>query len=283
MKKTTSLKKLLLSAVIAVAFLCTTVFAFFFLYLPQTTNHGETIVVPNLIKSHVDELESKVIKRQLRYEINDSAYAEDLPPLTILKQFPEAGSRVKENRKIFLSVNSLTPPSVPVPQLIEGTLKNAQLLIKANDLKIEKWNWVPHIGHNTVRKVYYNGKPIEAGTRIPKGSKLTLDVGDGGRNGLIIMSQIVDNIYGTPFEDSKYLLLGSGLELGKLRNLGDSSNAPGFIYKVSHKRDTVRMGTHIDLWIVPQYDSTKFEEYEQRFMALEFQKNQMDSTANEQD
>ena len=85
------------------------ILGFFYVFLPGITNHGESVTVPDLIGLEYRDLDKFLTKRSLRYEINqDSGFTSDYPPLAVLKQYPEPGAKVKENRKIFLSLNALS-------------------------------------------------------------------------------------------------------------------------------------------------------------------------------
>ena len=90
------IKHLLILMVLVLA----SVLFFFYVYLPTTTNHGESITVPNLEGISVEDLNEFLLKRDLRFEISDSSYSYEYPPLTVLRQFPKPGAKVKEDRKI---------------------------------------------------------------------------------------------------------------------------------------------------------------------------------------
>ena len=133
---------------------------FFYVYLPITTNHGETITVPDLVGSSMEDLDELVIKRALRFEVSDSAYSSEHPPLTVLRQFPKPESKVKENRKIFISVNSFTPPSTQMPSLVDKSLKNAELILSSYELKVGKIKFRPNPYLNAVLEQHFNGEVI---------------------------------------------------------------------------------------------------------------------------
>src|SRR5438105_1974845 len=71
---------------------------YFYIYLPNITNHGEFVEVPDLKGIKEDDLQVFLEKHKLRFSVNDSAYTDTLPPLSVLRQFPVAGAKVKENR-----------------------------------------------------------------------------------------------------------------------------------------------------------------------------------------
>lgn len=243
---------------------------FFFAYLPSSTNHGETVTVPNIIGMNMEQLDEYVLKRGLRFEVNDSSYSRKHPPLTVLKQFPKPGAKVKEHRKIIITLNRVKPPNVPVPDLIDRPLKNAQVVLKSNELTIGKITYVPDLAFNAVITMKYLGEKVESGERIPKGSTLDLEVGNGYGN----RTFPIEDLKGRPFLETKYLLMGIGLVVREIKNLGDSTDAPGFIYKqYPRAKNNIRVGNSVDLWVVPKYDSSKFDMYEKQFNRLDSLEN----------
>ena len=60
------------------------VLLFFYVYLPITTNHGETIKVPELKGKTVTELEQYLDNYDLRFQINDSSYVPGAKPHSVL-------------------------------------------------------------------------------------------------------------------------------------------------------------------------------------------------------
>ena len=56
---------------------------FFYVYLPISTNHNESITVPNLEGMPFESIDELLTNRDLRYEISqDSGYAEDQEPFS---------------------------------------------------------------------------------------------------------------------------------------------------------------------------------------------------------
>src|SRR5688572_3258226 len=82
---------------------------FFFVYLPATTNHGETITVPDVVGMPMEKLEDYLDERSLRFYVHDSSYHSDQKPFVVLTQYPPKGSKVKEDRKIYVTLNMKNP------------------------------------------------------------------------------------------------------------------------------------------------------------------------------
>ena len=224
---------------------------FFYIYLPSTTNHGESITVPDLQGMKMDEIEKFLSDHDLRYEVSDSAYSAEYPPLTVLRQFPKAGSKVKENRMILISINRVTPPSVPVPDLIDGSRINAEVVLTSNELKRGRIILEPSPFLNLVKAMRYEGRPILAGERVPKGAKIDLVVGDG--NGAADFK--IGRLIGDSYEDALFKLAGWNLHLGEVEipEDGDTTGIEPIVYKqYPEPGDSVRVGDPIDIWIGPK-------------------------------
>jgi beta-lactam-binding protein with PASTA domain len=224
---------------------------YFYLYLPTTTNHGETITVPDLLGMKHEELETFLREHDLRLEVNDSSYSEEQAPLTVLRQFPHAGTQVKENRKVFVTLNRVTPPTVPMPNLVDGSRMNAELVLKSNELRTGRIILEPSPMLNLVREMRYKGKIIEPGTRIPKGSYIDLIVGDG--NGPADFT--IGTLVGDSYERALFKLSGWSLHLGDIHipEDVDTTGQENFVFKqYPLPGDSVRVGDPVELWLAPR-------------------------------
>ena len=249
-------KSLLINIAIALAVTFGALLIFFFVYLPGKTNHGESVTVPDLEGIHMENVEESLVQRNLRYEVDDSTYSEEFPPLTILKQYPKAGSKVKEGRKIFLSVNRVNPPSVPIPDLVnQSSFRNAEAVLKSNELNRGNIDYKPSPFLNLVLEMHYEGKPVEAGQRVPKGSTIDLVVGNGYSRSNIPMP----NLIGQPYEDASFIILGSSLQIGEVTLEVDTArrNDAVIIRQIPNAGTEIKMGDPVDLWIGDPADTVK--------------------------
>jgi beta-lactam-binding protein with PASTA domain len=153
---------------------------FFFVYLPSTTRHDQTITVPNTRGMQLADMDEFLKKRNLNYEVYDSIYDQKYPPLSIYTQYPLPGAHVKEHRKIYLTYVKSTPDMTNMPlDLIDGSLKNAELILENYGLKRGKITYKADLASNAVLEHWYNGEKIEPGAPIARGSKIDMVVGDG--------------------------------------------------------------------------------------------------------
>jgi eukaryotic-like serine/threonine-protein kinase len=174
LKSKTFFKNLALAVLVWVIFFGGAVF-----YLSNYTRHGEIITLPNLSKTQLPAAESLLKSMDLKYVIIDSIYVEDSPPGLIINQNPYAGAHVKRGRNIYLYITSTLPPLVEMPNLGDKSLRQAKNLLENAGLRLGKVNMVIVPLSGFVVRQTYKGNTIEAGTKLPKGSVINLDVGKG--------------------------------------------------------------------------------------------------------
>ncbi|KKN78755.1 hypothetical protein LCGC14_0346780 [marine sediment metagenome] len=149
-------------------------------YLNSTTNHGEFVEVPDFSKKSVMDMRKSIEEAGLRYEVLDSAnYNPDYPRFSIIEQNPSAGSKVKENRKIYFTVNPSGYKKVTVPKIIQVTKRNASSMLKAVGLDVQRVTYVDELGKDMVYQIKFKGKYIKPGDKLPKTSKIELICGNG--------------------------------------------------------------------------------------------------------
>ncbi len=149
-------------------------------WLDITTNHGEEIAVPDLSKLSVEAAEEKLDAADLDYEVLDTVdFVAGYPKFSIVSQDPLPGEKVKQDRKIYLKVNSAGFSSVRVPDLIEKTYRQAIPTLQSIGLEIGKITYKPYLGRDMVLEMYQNGKLLHSGDKVLKASKIDLVLGDG--------------------------------------------------------------------------------------------------------
>lgn len=225
------------------------VLGFFYVYLPITTNHGETIVVPKITGMNLGQLENYLDERSLSYFVDDSTYNPSTRPYTVLTQDPAPGERVKEGRKIYLSVAMRNPPVIKMPKLTDGSEKNARLILKSYDLEVGRIILKPDLAQNAVLQQLVDGREIRPGAPIAKGTKVDLVVGDGQGN----QEFAVPNLVNMPQDEATTLLAGQGLQVGEIfKQAPEEGQTTGTVVRqrpVAVPGATIRSGQLVDLWV----------------------------------
>ncbi|MES2780374.1 MAG: PASTA domain-containing protein, partial [Bacteroidota bacterium] len=145
--------------------------------------------------------------------------------------------------------NSNKAPLVNLPNLIDVSLRQAQVMLQSVGLKVGKLIYRPDIAQNVVLEQLYGNHTIAAGTKIPKGSTIDLVLGDGLGQGDVSLPDLT----GMTLEEARNLLASSTLNVGSVVYQGvvtDSTSAkvyrqtPGFAEGVM-----VGSGQAIDLFL----------------------------------
>lgn len=173
----TFLKQLAL-AIVALVVLCFLMLT----WLKSTTNHGEFETVPELKGKSISVADMELKENNLVMQIQDSAnFNPDYPKFSVIDQEPAAGTKVKEDRKIYLTLNPSGYRKVEVPDLRERTFRQAEPNLEALGFKVGNITYVDNLGKDIVLQLKHKGKPINPGEKLPKTSKIDLVLGNGNR------------------------------------------------------------------------------------------------------
>lgn len=171
----TFFKNLFIALIIVVLFLLA-----FVKFLDFSTNHGEEISVPNLTKMKLEVAEEKLDDEGLEVFLLDTVdFRPEFPPYSIVEQDPIAGSKVKDGRKIYVKLNAGGFAMVTFPDLKDKTFRQATNTLRALGLIEGELKYVPNIAKDIVLEVSCNGKPVKAGDKLMKNSKIDFVLGDG--------------------------------------------------------------------------------------------------------
>lgn len=235
----------------------------FFGSLGFLTRHGEVVTVPDVRGKSIKDATVTLEGLGFDVEVRDSIYIDTMPALLVYEQTPERGDVVKVNRTVFLTVNKVVPPMVPMPDLEGLTFRSAEMTLRARRLNIGDTIYKPDFATNTVLQQLLNGKPIKPGKEIPEGSNITLVLSSGTGS----MENPVPEIVGLTYMEAKEVLAASNLNIGTVLIDGGVTDTLGaFVFKQSparrnelHELNLIRAGESVDLWLSatrPVKDST---------------------------
>ena len=149
-------------------------------YLDFSTNHDQRIEVPDLSRLTLDQVDSQLEELDLRREILDSAnYNPDYPKYSVIDQAPDAGKYVKENRKIYLTLNPSGYGKIEIPNLIRRTRRQVEPTLRALGFEIGDVTFKDDIAKDAVLELRHNGSRIEPGDMLMKTSTIDLVLGNG--------------------------------------------------------------------------------------------------------
>lgn len=220
-----------------------------FYSLGYYTRHGSGIPVPKVTGLQIDKA-MNLLKDQ-GFGVNiDSVYVQDQTPGVVIEQDPDAGTNVKENRVIYLKIVKNQAPSVSLPDIEQTPFISAEATLSNAGLKVGDTTYKHDIARNLVLEVHFAGQPIKAGTKIPKGSKLDLILGDGAGASEVDIPDLVNQ----DLDAARFVIKNSGLTVGSITYQGtiaDSSNVV-VVSQMPMKTDSASkasIGTPINLTV----------------------------------
>ena len=172
--------KQILFAVGAIVVLCFIVLK----WLNITTNHGDFETVPDLKGKSVSVAAIELDENNLVMQVQDSAnYNPDYPKFSVIDQDPKAGAQVKEDRKIYITVNPSGYRKITVPDLTEQTFRQAKPTLEALGFKVGKLTYVDNIAKDLVLKMSFKGVDLKQGDKLAMTSSIDMVLGNGNRPG----------------------------------------------------------------------------------------------------
>lgn len=235
-------KQLIIASVSIIAL----IFIIFF-SLRFYTKHGEGLAVPKVKGLKVDDAIRILDENGLRYKI-DSVFVMDKEPGLVLEQDPDPETNVKTNRIIYLTIVSSQTPDVTFPDIENKTFLEAKAILENYGLKIGDTIYRSDIARDAVLGFSFANQSLRIGQKIPKGSKISLILGDG----MGAAEVEVPDFRGLTLSEAKFSIKGASLTLGNVEFEGavsDSSNAVVIRQFPNVQDSTVRVsiGTRINL------------------------------------
>ncbi len=214
------------------------------------THHKEVIIVPNLSKIQLTQVEHILGNSNLSFAVIDSLYREDFDAGMIIDQDPKSGSQVKEGRIIYLTIATGNQPKVPLPNLLEMSLRQAKIMLSNSGLQLGEVTTQPDIfTTNLVIEARFNNQILRTGEMIPKLSKIDLVVSINNLDSLVA----VPNLVGLSIIEAEMLLGHSLLNLGSIIPVGAVSDSTR-LYVLRQKpasgsEPSLNVGSIVDIWV----------------------------------
>jgi beta-lactam-binding protein with PASTA domain len=218
--------------------------------LKTYTRHGDSLTVQDLRGMTFEQVKAVLSNHNLEWEVMDSVFDMSKPPLSIVDQNPKPGSKVKEGRTIYLTINATNAPTTEIPDLVgRSSLKYAKMQLESYGLKVGEPVYKPDPHLNSVIGMLVNGKPVSRKARYPKGTVVILELGDGLGNNRISVPYLI----GLRYDEAEFKLKGYSLNVGALvADAGVTDTAGAIIYKqipAFGQGKTIRVGEPIDLFV----------------------------------
>ncbi len=148
-------------------------------FVDYYTNHGQTVLVPNVRGQKLEDVENKLEAIGLRCEVVDTGYIDTYVGDVVLEQGVMPGERVKPGRVIELTINSATARAIKLPVLANNSsVRSAEAKLRGLGFKSIRIEYIAGF-EDWVYNVKVNGREATPGMQVPITTPITLVVGDG--------------------------------------------------------------------------------------------------------
>ena len=210
--------------------------------------------VPDVVDMHLNDIDTLLVKESnFTVELSDSIYIKGKKGGIVLEQNPRANTEVKQNRKIYLTVASYHPQKIGMPNLVDMSLRQATSLMETYGLEFGKLTYKPDLCVNCILEQHIDGKEVEQGEKVERGSVIDLVIGQGLGNELTPVPYLIE----FTAEMAEALLKSKSLNIGGIiydeetvKTAEDSLNAKVYNQMPFYSdAPSVRMGTSVDLFL----------------------------------
>ncbi|MCF8230422.1 MAG: PASTA domain-containing protein [Bacteroidales bacterium] len=222
-------------------------FLLVFWVLSIYTRHGDTILVPDFTGSTLEDIRNENLQKEFSFIVMDSVYDPDAEKGSIIQQDPLPYAKVKKGRKIYITIVAKLPEKVPMPNLVDLSLRQALVELKTSDLKVNYLNYVSHFAENAILAQMYLGDTIKPGTLIKVGTRIDLVIGRGLSNNKVPVPFLI----GKKKSRAHDLIYKGTFNIGKEYYLDVEDTSSVRVYKQEPAWDSDTLlphGDYINIW-----------------------------------
>lgn len=216
--------------------------------MPVYTNYNEGVTVPDVTRISFAEAEAILTSYGLRLEVADRRSNSAYPADYVIDQQPVPSVIVKPDRKIYLTVNSAVQPKVDVPNLVNLSLRNAQIQLQNYGLEIGSISYESSRFKNAVLR-----QSIPEGTIVEKGRSIDLVVSDGLGDKIVTIPEII----GLRLPDAQFRLREAGLRVGEIRFQPVKEVIPNTVLDYTPKVNQLVEGGTLNLVISERFEAVE--------------------------
>lgn len=217
-----------------------------FVIMPAYTNYNEGVTVPDITQVSLEEAQQRLSDYGLRYEVAERRSNSAYPADYVIDQMPAAAEIVKPERKIYLTVNTVSNPTVKVPEVVNLSLRNARIQLENYGLRVGTISYESSRFKNSVLR-----QSVSPDQEVPKGTLVDLAVSDG----LGEKTVKVPNITGLRLSEAQQKLQEAGLRIGEIRFQPSKEEDPNTILSYEPQREELKEGETLKLVVSERYEA----------------------------
>lgn len=220
------------------------------------THHGESVQVDDFTGMHLLDAKKKGRDKNFRFEVMDSVWKEGMPSGIITLQNPKPLSRVKEGRKIYVTVTGNPQPEL-LPKFADSSYDfgRYRLKIEKRGIKVKEKERVfdAKQAENTILYFYHNGKKVEegqvkSGYYVMPGDLLEFVITER-RSNVVEIPDLLCMSYSA----AEFLVSTFNLNIGQvIQDASVTDQASAYVYRQEPAyapAQTIQMGGQITVWL----------------------------------
>lgn len=217
-------------------------------FLNIVTKHNQELIVPDFSNMTVAEAEAVASQAGMRVEVTDSVFVKRMKKGAVRDQNPAPGAKVKDGRRISLTINALNAKKVTMPNLVGLSMRQALAELQTRGLVLGKFIYVQDMATNNVLRQLKGNREIEPGQTIETDTVIDLVL---GLNPDTDASTYVPYVVGKRYVTAVDLVHKQSLNIKTLRfddsvkNYDDSLNA--VVYRQSPEASDLPVGLGNDV------------------------------------
>ena len=217
------------------------------------TRHGKNVQAPDFTNLTLEEARRVADQGHVGIKVVDSVFVRRLPGGVVYRQQPKAGATVKKGRSIFLTINSVVPRKVVMPNLYGYSVTEARAELQNRGLNLGRLNYVRDIATNNVLGQYCEGKEVKAGDLVVSGSTIDLRLGLGKEDSQTQVPRLIGMKYVSAVDalHDRFLNVGRVRFDPEVRTYADSVNAVVYRQDAAGENRTLGAAVNLSLTLDP--------------------------------
>lgn len=228
------------------------------IFLNIVTKHNQELVVPDFSNMTVAEAQALAEEEGMRVEVTDSVFVKRMKRGAVRDQNPSPGAKVKEGRRILLTINAVNAKKVTMPNLVGLSMRQALAELQSRGLVVGKLIYVEDIATNNVLRQLRANREIEPGVSVESETSIDLVL---GLNPDSDAATYVPDLLGKRYMSAVDIIHRQSLNLKSVRfddtvmDYEDSLNAVVYRQNPDISMQPVSLGEEISLYLTT--DQTK--------------------------
>ena len=219
------------------------------------TRHGQVVKTPDFANLTVSQAKELASHSHVSVKVIDSVFVRRLAGGVVYRQQPKAGATVKKGRSIFLTINSVVPRKVVMPNLFGYSVTEARSELRNRGLILGRLNYIKDIATNNVLGQSCEGLEVAAGDLVVSGSVIDLTVGVGDQDNQTTVPKLTGMKYINAVDaiQERFLNVGKITFDPDIKTYADSMNA--VVYKQDPAGAGRSLGANVNISLT--LDQTK--------------------------